>query len=127
MELVAVVTMIVLIEYFYFALAVGQARGTYDVKAPAVGGHPIFERYLRVQQNTLEQLVIFLPSLWLFAIYVRPGLAALLGLVFAAGRYVYFQAYIADPAQRSTGFAIGMVAQALLMLGALLGALFAWL
>jgi uncharacterized MAPEG superfamily protein len=105
----------------------GMARNTYNVPAPATTGHPIFERYLRVQQNTLEQLIIFLPAMWMFAYYVGPRLAALLGLVFVIGRLVYFRGYVADPKQRSAGFAITMSAEGMLFLGAFLGALWSWI
>src|SRR5262245_60729437 len=127
MEIVAIITLISLIEYFAFAMLAGQARNTYGVKAPATTGHPMFERYLRVQQNTLEQLVIFIPALWLFGYYVGSRSAALTGLVFIVGRYLYFRGYIADPSQRSQGFAVTMIAQGILVIGALLGALVAWL
>src|SRR5450756_2618723 len=80
MELVAIVTVLVLIQYVVLGVRVGQARTRYGVEAPAISGHPMFERHFRIHQNTLEQLVVFLPALWLFAIYASPRLAALLGL-----------------------------------------------
>ena len=86
---------------------------------------PIFERHFRVQQNTLEQIVVFVPALFLFANYVGTGLAAILGLVFIIGRFLYAQSYIADPAKRGPGFMIGFSANAILVVGALIGALLA--
>ena len=127
MEPVALVMLLVLIEYFYFGLEVGRARERTGIAAPAISGHPEFERFYRVQQNTLEQLAIFLPSLWLFGVYVHALLAAGLGLLFLVGRFMYFRAYVADPAGRGPGFVVGLVAQGLLVLGALGGALVAWL
>ena len=127
MEPVALVLALALIEYFTFGVLVGRARGTYGVEAPAVTGHPIFERYHRVHQNTLEQLVIFVPALWLFGLYVSAPVAALLGLVFVAGRFVYLRGYVADPKKRSTGTLITLVAQAILLVGGGVGALLAWL
>jgi uncharacterized membrane protein YecN with MAPEG domain len=123
MEWAAVVAALALAEYVWFGLQVGQARGRCGVKAPATSGHPEFERYFRVHQNTQEQLVLFLPSLWLFAAYVSPGIGALLGLVFVVGRFVYAQGYVRDPEARGTGFMIGFAATALLLVGGVIGAL----
>ena len=78
MEFVAIVALLALLQYIYFATLVGQARGKYGVNGPAVTGHPVFERYFRVQMNTLELLIVLLPGLWLFAYYV--GRAAGRGL-----------------------------------------------
>ena len=103
MDLVAAVVLAVLIQYFYFAVLVGRARNRTGIAAPAVTGDPIFERTFRVQQNTLEQLVIFLPSIALFAHYVSPSGAALLGLVFLVGRAFYAAGYIRDPGRRGPG------------------------
>ena len=95
------------------------------MKAPATTGHELFERHHRVQQNTLEQLVVFLPSLYLFAAFVSGWVAALLGLAFVVGRAIYARAYLADPEKRSAGFLIGFAASNVLLLGGLLGALVA--
>jgi len=125
MALVAVVAALALIEYSVFGLQVGQARQRYGVKAPATTGHDLFERHYRVQQNTLEQLVVFLPSLYLFAAFVSGWVAALLGLAFVVGRAIYARGYLADPDKRSAGFLIGFAASNVLLLGGLLGALVA--
>ncbi len=127
MHLVAIVIALALLEYAWIGLRVGQARAQYGVQAPATTGHEVFERWFRVQQNTVEQLVLFLPSLWLFASYVGPRLGALIGLGFIVGRFLYAQGYVEDPAKRSQGFTIGFVSTALLLLGGLLGAIWAWL
>jgi uncharacterized MAPEG superfamily protein len=92
-----------------------------------MSGNPEFERYLRVQYNTIEQLVIFLPSIWLFAAYVSPGVAALLGLLFIVGRFLYARGYIADPARRGPGFGITLLANGCLLVGGMAGALVRWL
>ncbi|NNL67017.1 MAG: MAPEG family protein [Myxococcales bacterium] len=123
MNLVAAVVVAVLIQYFYFGILVGRARSRAGIAAPAVTGDPVFERTLRVQQNTLEQLVIFLPCIGLFAHYVSPGLAAMLGLVFLLGRALYAAGYINEAGKRGPGFMITIVAQGILALGALFGAL----
>ena len=127
MEIVALVIIASLIEYFVFGLLVGRARGQTGVAAPAMTGHPVFERYNRVHQNTLEQLVVFVPAMWIFGLYVSPGIAALLGLVFIAGRLVYFRLYIAEPSGRAPGVIITVAAQAILLIGGAIGALVAWL
>jgi len=113
MEFVILVTAAALLEYVYFGFQVGQARNKYGVEAPAVTGDPIFERHHRVHQNTLENLVIFLPGLWLFATYVNETVAALLGVVFIVGRAVYARLYVQDPPRRTAGvmmsFPIGLI------------------
>jgi glutathione S-transferase len=85
-------------------------------------GHPDFERAIRVQMNTLEWLVIFLPAMWLCAAYVSPYLAAILGLVWIVGRYLYMRAYMKEPKSRSVGFAIQALASAVALFGGLIGA-----
>jgi hypothetical protein len=126
MELVAIVIALALGEYLFFTLKAGQARGRLGVAAPAITGNPEFERYLRVQYNTIEQLVVFVPSIWLFGTYVRPGLAAGLGLVFVLGRALYARGYWADPARRGPGFGLTLLSNAVLLAGGLLGALRAY-
>jgi uncharacterized membrane protein YecN with MAPEG domain len=121
MEFVALVILLALIEYVAFGGLVGWARGKYGVDAPAVSGHPVFERYFRVQQNTLEQLVVFVPAIWLFGTYVNATWAALLGLVFVVGRLLYLLGYVKDPAKREVGFALSSLAVVVLLLGALWG------
>ena len=123
MALVAIVAALALIQYVLFLLDVGRARAQYEVVAPAITGHEQFERRYRVQQNTLEQLIVFLPSLYLFAAFVGPRLAAALGVAFLVGRGIYRNSYVADPARRGLGFQIGGVATVVLLLGGLLGAL----
>jgi uncharacterized membrane protein YecN with MAPEG domain len=125
MSFVAFVAALAVIEYMIFMILTGRARGTYGVQAPATTGHPIFERYYRVQMNSVEQLVVFLPSLMLSAHFFGPRLVSLLGIVFIVGRAMYARGYIADPAQRGTGFAVSMAANGLLALIALLSTLWA--
>jgi glutathione S-transferase len=127
MDLVAFVAGLALIEYFVITMACGRARGRLGVAAPAITGHPEFERYLRVQYNTIEQLVIFLPALFGFAHYASTGWAAALGIVFIVGRAMYARGYVQDPAKRGPGFGLTLLANTVLLLGAVLGALVAWL
>lgn len=122
MEYVAVVTILALLQVSVFAFQVGQQRVRHSVSAPAVTGPAEFERAFRVHQNTIEQLIIFLPALWIFATYWRADVAAGLGVVFIIGRQVYRAAYMKDPAGRSVGFGIGATAMMILLLGGLVGA-----
>jgi uncharacterized MAPEG superfamily protein len=124
MDFVAFVALLALLEYVIIFMLTGRARGQYGVKAPATTGHPVFERWLRVQQNTVEQLVVFLPALFLFASYVSPRWGAILGLVFIAGRAIYARSYVADPESRSLGFGLSVVPTLLMLLGALLAVVF---
>ena len=117
--LVAIVTILALLLYFVMGLRVGQARAKYDVPAPAITGNPDFERVFRVQANTLEWLPIFLPSLWLFALYWNDVAAAGVGVVWIAGRFLYMTGYSREASARSTGFGIQALATAVLLFGAL--------
>ncbi len=118
---VAMVTVISLILFLWMGIRVGSARQRHAVTAPATTGHPEFERHFRVQANTLEGLVLFLPSLWLFAIYVYEPIAAGLGLVWVIGRIMYMMSYVKDPAKRGRGFGIQALAMLVLLIGALGG------
>ena len=121
MHWVNVVVIAALVQYFVFSALVGRARGKYGVKAPAVTGHEMFERYFRVHQNTLEQLVIFVPAIWLFGYYVSGAWAAALGVVYLIGRTIYAATYIKDPDSRSAGFGLTFLPIAVLVAGALIG------
>ncbi len=122
MEYVAIVTIIAVLQTFWFAFEVGAARGKYGVNAPALTGAPEFERIYRVHQNTLEQFVLVVPSLWIFAYFLQAEIAAGLGGLFVLGRFIYRAAYRNDPKTRSAGFGIGALALAVLALGGLAGA-----
>jgi len=126
MEPVAFITMLMLLQYFVFVLQVGKARVKHEVKAPAITGAPEFERALRVQQNTLEQLIVALPALWLFGWYLNPVAAAVLGVINMLGRGLYSRDYRHDPAARGRGFAVSQLAQLVLVLGALAGPVLSW-
>lgn len=121
MAWVAVVIIIALLVFFSFGLAVARARGRYNCPAPATTGNEMFERYYRVQMNTLEQLVLFIPAILLFAWIFDPHWAAGLGVVWIAGRLVYFRSYVRNPRSRAIGFAM----TALPSLGMLLACLVA--
>lgn len=122
MALVTMVSMLALLEYMYFGFKVGAARGKYGINAPATTGDEQFERVYRIHYNTLEQLIVFLPALWAFAMYVNDLAAAGLGGLFLIGRMVYSIAYTRNPATRGAGFLMSFVATVVLSLGGLLGA-----
>jgi len=124
-EWVAIVSSLALLQVFVFALQVGQARVRHGVNAPTITGPEEFDRAFRVHQNTVEQLIIFIPALWIFAYFVRPDVAAGLGILFIVGRQIYRASYVTDPAKRSAGFGIGAFATVILMLGGLIGAILA--
>jgi glutathione S-transferase len=122
MEIVAVVIALALLEFVVFGMLVGRARGRYGVNAPAVSGHEVFDRYFRVHYNTMEMLVTFVPSIWLFGLYVSPQWGAALGAVYLVGRIVYLRGYVADPSKREIGFGLSALPIVVLLLGALWGA-----
>ena len=118
-HLTALVSLIAILFYFFTSTRVARARAKFKVKPPAIAGHPDFERVFRVQMNTLEWLPIFLPSLWLFAIYVSDLWAALCGLVWIAGRIAYLIGYEQAAAKRGPGFLIQSLSCAVLLFGSL--------
>lgn len=125
-ELVVLVTILALLVYLWTSVKVGQARVKYDIKAPATSGNPDFERAFRVQQNTLEQIVIFLPSLWLFQSLIGGIWGGVIGLVWPVGRVLYALAYYKAPEKRSLGFALTFVPTLALLLGAISGLVLAF-
>jgi len=116
--LVTLLTVLLLAANIY---VVGRARGRYDIKAPAVSGHPAFERAYRVQMNTLENTVMFLPTLWLAATYGFGGWAGIAGLVWLAGRVWYAVAYLKDEGKRGPGFTVSVIGWLALLVMACIG------
>jgi glutathione S-transferase len=121
MELVYLTILLALLEYMAFAGLVGRARARYGVKAPAMTGHPEFERANRVHMNTLEALITFIPGALLFAHYVDARWAAALGFMFVIGRVVYAVGYLKAAEKRGPGAGITGLANGALVLGALYG------
>ena len=117
----ALITVLSLLFYQVIVGLVGQGRTKFNVPAPATTGHPAFERRLRVQANTLEQIIVFLPSLWLFSMMVSALWGAALGGVWILGRIVYAIGYFQAAEKRGVGFAITQVGTAGLLLGSLIG------
>ncbi len=115
----ALVTCLAIALYFFTSIRVAKARAKFGIKAPAITGNDDFERVFRVQMNTLEWLPIFLPSLWLFAIYISDPVAAVIGLLWIAGRALYMTGYSQAANKRGRGFGIQALATGILWLGAL--------
>jgi hypothetical protein len=113
-EWVFIAILIALLEYLVFGALVGRARARFGIQAPATVGHPDFERVYRVHQNTLENLVVFVPAIWIFGLYVSPLLAAGFGALFVIARAIYAVGYIKAAEKRGmgaglTGLIVGIV------------------
>jgi glutathione S-transferase len=123
MHYVELVATLAVLQFLAFGALTGSARKASGLKAPAVTGDEGFERMYRVQMNTLELLIAFLPSLFLAAKYWSPILVAVLGAIFVVGRFLYWRAYVTTPSKRSLGFFLSMVPTAILSVMALVGIL----
>ena len=125
----AAVTILSILFVFYTGLNVARMRGKHKIDAPAVTGNPEFERAYRVQVNTLEQFVMFLPLLWLATTYfmMLPWLPAVLGLVWVIGRFMYMQGYMVAPEKRSMGFLVTSVATLGLLILSIIGIVQTWM
>jgi glutathione S-transferase len=121
MELVYVTIVLALLEYVVMGALVGRARAKYGIHAPAMTGNPEFERTNRVHVNTLENLIIFIPAVWIFATYVSMRWAAILGFVFVAARAVYAVGYLKAAEKRSIGAGITGIVVIVLVVGSLIG------
>jgi glutathione S-transferase len=131
----AVVTILATLFFFWTGFNVGRMRGKHGIKAPAMTGDPEFERAVRVQMNTLEWSVVFLPLLWLATIYFAPAmtmvwlawLPPVFGLIWIVGRVLYMNGYMAAPENRSTGFLISALAVVGLLIMSIVGVVMAWI
>lgn len=109
----ALATLVIMLLVMMFTGTVGRMREKHDIKAPATSGNGEFECAHRVHQNTIEQLVIFLPVLWLFAVLVADLYAGAVGALWIVGRILYARGYMEEPAKRHTGFMIGTISLAI--------------
>jgi glutathione S-transferase len=121
MELVYIIIGLALLQFWAFGLIVGGQRVKLKVDAPATTGDPVFERYHRVHYNTMEQLVIFVPSILIYAHFISTTWAAGLGVIYLLGRIVYLLGYVADPKKRAAGFGLSWLPNTILLLGGLGG------
>jgi glutathione S-transferase len=121
MELVYGTILLALFEYLVMSALVGRARAKYGIKAPATTGHPDFERANRVHINTLENLIVFVPAVWIFATYVSPAWAAALGALFVVGRALYAIGYLQAAEKRGAGAGITGIVNMALVVGGLIG------
>jgi uncharacterized MAPEG superfamily protein len=120
-HLPALVTLLTVLLLFGTMAVVGRMRMRHGIKAPATSGHPAFDRAYRVQMNTLEGTVMFLPVLWLATHYGFSGWAGIAGLVWLVGRVWYAWSYLRDPASREKGFAVAMLAWLAVLVMAAIG------
>jgi glutathione S-transferase len=121
MALIVLISILAVLQFFFFCTQVAGARARYGVAAPAVSGNEMFERYFRVQMNTLELLAMLLPGLWLASLYVAPIWPFLLGVIYLLGRFVYWRSYIASPGKRGPGFGLSMFPILVLLVIGLVG------
>lgn len=119
LPLTGAVTCLMLLVYFWTATVAAKARKTFNVPAPAIDGPEGFRRIYRSHENTLEQLVLTLPAVWLFAAWVSDLWAALAGLIWCVGRVAYVRGYAAEQNKRGTGFMIGLLATGVCLIGSL--------
>mgnify|MGYP001240944539 CR=1 FL=1 len=127
MAYVTATVMVVLLQYFYFGLEVGRARARCGVAAPAVTGNEEFDRYFRVQQNTLEQVVMYVPASFACAYYADAMVAVICGVIFLIGRSMYFRAYVREPNSRTAGMIMTIAANLVLILATLVAIIRGWL
>lgn len=123
MPYVVIITVLALVQVTYFGLMVGRARGKYGIHAPATSGHEVFDRTFRVHLNTIEQLVMILPLMWIFAHFVSPLYAAGFGAVYLIGRAIYSITYVKDPKSRSLGFLLTTLPSFVMMIWLLVWAI----
>lgn len=121
MQWPSLITWLTLILLVLVSFDVGRARARYGIRAPATTGHEQFDRVFRVQMNTLESAVAFLPALWLGAWYWSPVWASACGAVWIVGRIWYGRAYVRDPRSREGGYGLATLAFVVLVVGAAIG------
>ena len=123
MEAVVIVTVLALMQYMFFGIQVGGAHQKYGVKAPTMSGDAEFDRVNRVHQNTLEQLIVLIPALWMYAHYVNPLWGAGMGVVYLIGRFNYRAEYLKDPSTRTLGFSLSFLPGAVMSVWVLIVAI----
>lgn len=109
-------TIAAVLVFFWTGAMVARARRRFGIKAPATTGDPGFERVFRVQMNTLEQIAMFLPALWLAAVAFSDRWAAVAGAVWVVGRIVYARAYYVQAEMRGPGFLMTILPTSILLI-----------
>jgi len=127
MHSVALIILLALLEFMVFGGIVGYGRKKYGIKPPATSGHEVFDRIFRVHYNTMEQLIVFIPSIYFFGLYISTLWATILGAVYLAGRVLYAVGYIKDPKKREFGSILGSIGTVIPFFGALYGAIMSML
>lgn len=115
------VTILSLVLCYGLSIFVGVIRSKHNLPAPTMSGHPEVERAIRAHANTVEQLMIFLPSLWIFWYIVSPLWANILGAVWIVGRIIFAIGYYSAPLKRYYGFVPAIFASMILLFGSLIG------
>ncbi len=123
MNTVYLIILLALVQFIYFTGRTGFAREKLGVEAPRTTGNETWERIFRVQQNTMEQLVIFIPGMLAFAYFVSPRWALLPGVLYLAGRQLYSYLYVSNPKKRGPGMALSFLSNVALIFGAIIGIL----
>lgn len=118
---IALITLLTVLLLATTAALVGRARGRYGVKAPATTGHEGFERAMRVQMNTQEAALMFLPALWTAAGFGDVRIAASVGAIWLVARLWYAVAYANPTGNRGPAFVLGMLALLALIIQVLWG------
>jgi len=121
MEYTVLIILGALVQFLLFTLKVGAARKKFGIDAPKTAGDEQWERLFRVQQNTMEQLVIFIPAMLIFSMYLSAKWALVPGVIFIVGRQLYAFEYIKNPRSRVSGMALSLFANSVLLIGALVG------
>ena len=121
MEYTIAIISIALLQYIFFTGRTGFSRGKFEINAPKTVGDETWERIYRVQQNTMEQLVIFIPGMIIFSTYVSQTWVLLPGILFVIGRQIYSQMYINNPDKRAPGMVLSFFSNIALVLGGLIG------
>ena len=125
--LTAAVTILAALICLGTAILVARTRYKHKLNAPAMTGSFPVECALRVQGNTIEQIVIFLPLLWVAALYFPGWYAPALGLTWCIGRIIYAFGYMADPGKRGPGFGISVFSSIALAILGIVGLVQAWM
>lgn len=122
MALINLLVLLALVQFLFFGTSVGRARARYGVAAPATTGNEHFERYLRVQMNTLELLILLIPCVWIATTYSNRWFVAAMLAVYLIGRTLYYLAYVHDPKKREMGFLLSIAPIIALLIAGLIGA-----